>query len=497
LSHPVARTLDKERGVDVVASPEGKILIVSNRLPVRIAREGDRLTIQPGSGGLVTALAPVLRNRGGTWVGWDGDPMGQAPHDLLEAHSSVTGYRLKPLSLSAREVDEHYHGFSNEALWPLFHDLLGNCHFSRQNWNTYRQVNRKFAEAVASEAQPTDFIWIHDYHLLLVAKYLEEAGIAARKGFFLHIPFPPWDLFMRLPWRTEIIHALMAYDLLGFQTERDRRNFIQCVRNCIPSSRVIGSPRDQAIDHGDRQTRLGAFPISIDYEAFNQLAASEEVAEKAWLIHETLSERKLVLGVDRLDYTKGIPERLEAFEVLLEKYPQLRGKITLVQISVPSRTHVPEYQLMKENIDRIVGRINGQYTQDGWVPVHYIYRVLPRVDLVSYYRTSEIALIAPPKDGMNLVAKEYCASCVENVGTLILSEFAGAAVTLRRGALLVNPYNVEHVADQIFEACQMTRSEQRRRMSILRREIKRNDVFRWVESYLEGAGRPDLHPRGS
>jgi trehalose 6-phosphate synthase len=473
-------------------SLDGKTLIVSNRLPVRISRNKERISIEPGSGGLITALAPVLKDRGGTWVGWDGDPLGEAPGGLLEDHSATVGYQLKPLSLSADEVEEYYHGFSNETLWPLFHDLLGHCRFSRQNWITYRNVNQKFARATAAHAQSEDLIWVHDYQLLLVARYLEELGVTARKAFFLHIPFPSWDLFMRLPWRTEIIHSLLAYDLLGFQTERDRRNFTQCVRNCFLGSRIKGSPRDQAIEHEGREIRLGAFPISIDYEAFNHLAASEEVAKKAWLIHETLPNRKLVLGVDRLDYTKGIPERLEAFEVLLEKYPQVRGRITLVQIAVPSRTHVPEYQIMKENIDQNVGRINGQYTRNGWIPIHYIYRNLPRPELVSYYRTSEIALITPLKDGMNLVAKEYCASCVENLGVLILSEFAGAAVTLRRGALLVNPYNVEHVADQIFEAYQMTRSEQARRMSQLRREIQRNNVFRWIESFLDAARRPQL-----
>lgn len=474
----------------------GKILIVSNRLPIRISREGKQISVKQGSGGLVTAMAPVLRDRGGTWAGWDGDPLGEAPLGLLEEHSSSAGYQLKPISLTPKEVEEYYHGFSSETVWPLFHDLLGHCRFSRQNWNAYRQVNRKFAQTVAAETEPGDLIWVHDYQLLLVARYLEEAGVKAKKAFFLHIPFPPWDLFMRLPWRTEIIHSLLAYDLLGFQTEPDRRNFIRCVRTCFPASRVKGHPRNQTIDHGGKQIRLGAFPISIDYEAFNYLAASGEVAKKAWLIHETLPNRKLILGVDRLDYTKGIPERLEAFEVLLEKYPQIRGKVTLVQIAVPSRTHVPEYQLMKENIDRTVGRINGQYTRNGWIPIHYIYRNLPRPELVSYYRTCEIALITPLKDGMNLVAKEYCASCVENVGVLILSEFAGAAVTLRRGALLVNPYNVEHVADQIFEAYQMTRTEQRRRMTQLRREIQRNNVFRWVESFFEAAGRPDLRPGG-
>jgi len=479
-----------------MVSPAGKILIVSNRLPIRVSREGEQISVKPGSGGLVTALAPVLKDRGGVWLGWDGDPMGDAPHTLVEDQSSSAGYQLKPISLTPQEVGEYYHGFSNETLWPLFHDLLGHCRFSRQNWNTYRQVNRKFAEAVAPEASAGDLIWVHDYQLALVGRYLKETGVQAKKAFFLHIPFPPWDLFIRLPWRTEILNALLDYDLLGFQTERDRRNFIRGVRTCFPASRVTGHPRNQTIDHGGRQIRLGAFPISIDYEAFNRLAASEEVAEKAWLIHERLPDRKLVLGVDRLDYTKGIPERLEAFEVLLEKYPQIRGKVTLVQIAVPSRIHVPEYQLMRENIERTVGRINGRYTKDGWIPIHYICRNLPRPELVSYYRTCEIALITPLKDGMNLVAKEYCASCVENIGVLILSEFAGAAVTLRRGALLVNPYNVEDVADQIFEAYQMTRPEQQRRMSQLRREVQRHNVFRWVDSFLEAIGRPDLRPGG-
>ena len=475
-------------------SSNEKVLIVSNRLPIRIVRHEGETSIAPGSGGLVTALAPILRGRGGTWVGWDGDPLGGAPHHLLEDHSRQTGYRLKAISLSPTEVDGYYHGFSNETLWPLFHDLLGNCRFSRQNWTTYRQVNRKFAQTVAREAESSDFIWVHDYHLLLVGRYLEEAGVKTRKAFFLHIPFPSWDLFMRLPWRTEIIHSLLAFDLLGFQTERDRRNFIGCVRACFPASRVKGHPRHQIIDYAGRPIRLGAFPISIDYDAVNSLAASDEVREKARLIHETLPNRKLVVGVDRLDYTKGIPERLEAFELLLEKYPDLRGKVTLVQIAVQSRLHVPEYQLMKENIEGTVGRINGRFTRDGWVPIHYILRTLPRPELLSYYRACEIALITPLKDGMNLVAKEYCASCVEKAGVLILSEFAGAAVTLRRGALLVNPYNVEHVADQILEAYQMSPREQQQRMSQLRNEVQRNNVFRWVDSFLAATRRSNSWP---
>jgi len=472
----------------------GRILIVSNNLPVRFSRDEEELTVKPGGGGLITALAPVLKDRGGIWIGWDGDPLGQAPHRRLTDHSNGAGYHLKPISLSPEEGTLNHRRFSNETLWPLFHDFLGHCQFGREHWKGYRQINRRFAQIVAAESRPNDLIWVHDYQLLLVARYLQEMGVKATKSFFLHTPFPPWDVFMRLPWRTEILNALLAYDLVGFQTERDLRSFVRGVRTCFPASGVSGHTRSQIVDQGGKQTRVGSFPISIDYEHFNRLAVSDEVAQRVQLIYERLANRKLILGIDRLDYTKGIPERLESFELLIEKYPQIRGKVTLVQIALPSRVHVPEYRLMKESIDRVIGRINGRYTQDGWIPIEYIYRTLDRSELVSYYRASQIALITPLKDGMNIVAKEYCASCVENTGVLILSEFAGAALALGKAALLVNPYNVEDVADRIFEAFQMSRNEQRRRMSQLRREVQRNDIFHWVQAFLDGAGRPDLWP---
>lgn len=465
-------------------SPDRKVVIVSNRLPFRVERDGDRLEVKPGTGGLVTALAPVLRDRHGIWVGWDGDIGGGAPPSLLEEYSESAGYRLIPLSLEPQDVEEYYWGFSNETVWPLFHDMLDRCHFSRKHWEAYRRVNGKFSHGVADVCQDTDLIWVHDYHLILVGYLLAQEGVKAPKGYFLHIPFPPSDLFMRLPWREEILRAFLFYELLGFQTERDRRNFIQCVQTLFPQIRIDRKGRFHVLEYENRTLRVASFPISIDFKGFHRAAASEEVAKRAWLIHENLPDRKLILGVDRLDYTKGIPQRLEAFEVLLEKYPDLRGRVSLVQVLVPSRTRIPEYQDMKQSIDEMIGRINGRFTTSGWIPIIYIFRHLDRPELVSYYRTSEIALITPLKDGMNLIAKEYCASCVDGEGVLILSEFAGSARQLGKNALLVNPYHVEAVADRIYEAYHMAKDERVQRMQKMRSAIRNKDVFQWVRDFL-------------
>lgn len=469
---------------------KGNIVIVSNRLPMRVTRVGKKSKLIPGSGGLVTALAPTLRDQGGTWIGWDGDKGGQLHTELFKRESKKIGYTLRPLSLTTQEVEQYYEGFSNATLWPLFHDFLDRSQFQPETWNIYCAVNQKFAKAAVENSGKDDLIWIHDYHLLLAGKYLTNLGAKRKTAFFLHIPFPPWDLFMRLPWRKEIIDGILHYNLVGFQTERDRWNFVRCVRRLFPSALVSGPQRYQLIEHNGRVTRVGAFPISIDFEEFNQLASSKEVADEAWYIHERLPERKLVLGVDRLDYTKGILERLKSFEIILEKYPNLREKINLIQVVAPSRTNVKEYQEMKRTIEETVGRINGRFTYHDWVPIHYIYRHLSPLELVAYYRTSEIALITPLKDGMNLIAKEYVASKVETNGVLILSEFAGAAQQLGKSSLLVNPFNVEAVADQIYKACQMQKGERMSRMRRLRAEVRRNNVFRWVEQFLSAVGQP-------
>jgi trehalose 6-phosphate synthase/phosphatase len=475
--------------------PKGKVVIVSNRLPFRVERVDDEVQIKAGSGGLVTALAPVLRDRHGVWVGWDGDVFGGAPAAVLEDHSASAGYQLVPLALDSEEVKEYYWGFSNATLWPLFHDMLDQCHFVHQQWEAYKRVNRKFADRTAAMADDDDLIWIHDYQLILAGEYLHHAGIRARKAYFLHIPFPPWDLFVRLPWREEILRAFLFYDVVGLQTERDRRNFVQCVRRLFPAVRTERRGRFSILHLDDRRVSVASFPISIDFREFVRVARSKEVEEKAWLIHENLPERKLILGVDRLDYTKGIPQRLEAFEFFLEKYPEMRGRVTLVQVLVPSRVRIQEYQEMKDNIERMIGRINGRFTTHGWIPITYMAYHLDRPELVGYYRTSEIALITPLKDGMNLIAKEYCASCVNGDGVLILSEFAGAASQLGKSALLVNPYHVEAVADRIYQAYHMPREERVQRMQRMRAQIRSKDVFYWVAEFFKAQGVGDRGTR--
>lgn len=469
---------------------QGTVVIVSNRLPLTIVRTGKKTELIPGSGGLVTALAPVLSDRGGIWIGWDGTTNGQSQEKLFQKESIRSGYRLIPVALSTRQVELYYEGFSNATLWPLFHDFLDRCQFQPDTWEMYCRVNEQFAQATVAQSSPHDLIWVQDYHLMLVGSYITRQRVTRKTAFFLHIPFPPWDLFMRLPWRKELIEGLLHYDLVGFQTERDRWNFIRCVRRLFPGVFVRGPQRSQLIEYSGRVTRVGAFPISIDFEEFNRGASSREVADEAWYIHERLPDRKLVLGIDRLDYTKGILNRLEAFALFLDKYPHLRGKINFIQVVVPSRTNVREYQEMKRTIDETVGRINGQFTYHDWVPIFYIYRSLSRRELIAYYRTSEIALITPLKDGMNLIAKEYCASSVDSDGVLILSEFAGAAQQLGKSSLLVNPFSVEDVVTQIYRAYYMEESERKGRMRRLRAEIRRNNIFRWMEQFLSAAGTP-------
>jgi len=473
--------------------PERRLVIVSNRLPVSIEQDGENWSLRASSGGLVTALAPVLRDRGGLWIGWPGTMEEHGLEEPLAEGTRSAGYDLVPVTLNKEERDKFYYGFSNEIIWPLFHDLQGLCNFDPEYWGAYEEVNRKYAQVVADHTKKGDYLWIHDYHLMNLARELRDLGSEAPTGFFLHIPFPPLDIFMKLPWRFEVLRGLLEYDLIGVQTLRDRRNFIQCVRAIIKDVEVRGRGQIVTVNLGHRDVRVGAFPISMDYEAFAEQAVSKETADRAWYIHEDLPRRHIVLGVDRLDYTKGIPYKLEAFRNLLTRYPDLREKITLVQVVVPSREDIPGYHNLKMEIDRLVGEINGIFTASGWVPIIYIYRHLDRPELLAYYRTSEIALVTPLKDGMNLVAKEYCACSVEEECVLILSEFAGAAAQLQKGALLVNPYDIESVADAVYRAFTMEKTERRARMAQLRKSVRENDIFRWVDSFLTTAIGERLH----
>lgn len=478
-----------------IESPPSRLIVVSNRLPIVLSQTNGRWSVRPGSGGLVSALAPVLRNRGGVWIGWPGSEDNE-PAELeaiLASSTKDSGYTLKPVPLTAEEKDKFYHGFSNEVIWPLFHDLQSHCNFNPYYWQAYQVVNRKFANVTAKTIKKNDFIWVHDYHLMNIAAELRRLGVQSKIGFFLHIPFPALDIFVKLPWRFQLLHALLEYDLIGFQTARDRRNFVQCLRILMPEVTLIGKGQVVTARVGRRDVRLGAFPIGIDFNEFSKKAAAEEVTQKAWQLHQDLPGRQMILGIDRLDYTKGICHRFEAFRNALIRYPELHHKVTLIQVVVPSREDIPMYHDLKMEMERLVGEINGQFTQSGWVPIHYIFRSLDRTELLAYYRTSEIALITPLKDGMNLVAKEFCAASVEEDCVLILSEFAGAAAQLQKGALLVNPYNVEGVADAIYQAFVMNKEERRTRMRKLRRSIREHDIFWWVDSFLRAAIAKDLN----
>lgn len=489
----------RERGVALRSeAKEGgrsRLVVVSNRLPFAFRRgAAGEWIAEPGSGGLVSALMPVLRDRGGTWIGWPG-AVGTERElaAALDRAGVEAGYRLVAVPLDDEEVRGFYLGFSNEVVWPLFHDLPSLCNFDPGYWRIYRAVNEKYAAAVAPLAGRGDFVWIHDYHLMEVGAKLREMGNAARLGFFLHIPFPAPDIFMKLPWRKPLLEALLRYDLVGFQTARDRRNFIACVDALVEGARCEGRGSVVTVRSRHGTARAGSFPIGIDYNAFLRAAASEAVAAKARELHTLLPRRKLVLGIDRLDYTKGITLRLRAFQDLLERHPDMHGQLSLIQVVVPSREDIPEYDRMKSEIEQLAGRINGQFARPGgWVPVWFEYRSLSRLELLAYYRAADIALITPLKDGMNLVAKEYCACSIEEDCVLILSEFAGAAEQLRTGAMLVNPFDIQGVAEAIREAHGMPEAARTARMRSMRRSIRRHDVFWWVDSFLKAAIARDL-----
>ena len=466
-----------------------RLFVVSNRLPVVLEKKSTGWTLKPGAGGLVSAIAPVLSHRGGLWVGWPGLPLerGGGWERVLEEGKGERGYDLIPVLLSEPEVKEFYEGFSNAVLWPLFHDLLGRCHFEPSFWYAYLEVNEKFAGAVAAQRRDGDFVWVQDYQLIHVAELLRRRDETVQVGFFLHIPFPSLDILLKLPWRGQILKALLAYDLIGFQTPRDSRNFLTCLQTLLPETEIVDGRPVAEVRLGSRTVRVGAFPIGIDFRAYEETARSEEVTRRVLELRERMGPAHLILGVDRLDYTKGLVERLEAFRNALKRHPELRERMTLLQIVVPSREGVPEYLALKGHVERLVGEINGEFSTTGWVPVQYQYRNKSRRDLVALYRLARIGFVTSIKDGMNLVAKEFCACQVDGCGVLVLSEFAGAAAQLQRGALLVNPHDIEGMADTLKAALDMSEEERRRRMEGMREILREQDIFWWVDYYLQAA----------
>lgn len=460
---------------------QSRLIVVSNRLPVRMERVEGESRVHLSSGGLVPALVPVLRGAGGCWIGWTGAECEGSASDLMNNWSDA--YFLQPLFLTSSERAYYYQGFSNEILWPLLHGLPSRCQFNPVYWKTYCQVNEKFADAVEGVSRQNDFIWVHDYHLMLQARALRARGLDQRLAYFHHVPFPPPDLFEVLPWRSEILRALMHFNTLGFQTVRDRNNFIACVRRFLQGVRVSRMGKTTIVIAEGQCATISASPISIDYGDFAASSAKAGVVAMAEAIRNNLGNTSVILGVDRLDYTKGIPERLLAFHTLLQNSPQWHGRVTMLQIVVPSREDISEYMRLKLQIETMVSKINGEFGRPGWTPIQHFYRQVPRAELMAFYRAADVALVTPLKDGMNLVAKEFCASRIDLHGVLVLSEFAGAAEELQCGALLVNPYDTEFTASMIDQALQMSEGEQRQRMRAMRSEIECNDVFRWARSF--------------
>ncbi len=472
-----------------------RLIVASNRLPVVLDRTpGEGWKVSRGSGGLVTALEPVLREREGTWIGWPGVSEDELPEvdSVLERESGRIGYRVRGVGLTPREEEDFYLGFSNQVIWPLFHDFQTQCNFDPTFWRAYREVNRRFAKVIARESAPNDFIWVQDYHLMSVAEELSQRPSRRRTGFFLHIPFPPLDLFVKLPWRFTLLRSLLHYDLIGFQTARDRNNFIHCVQTLAPDVTVEGEGRVVEVRIGERVVRVGAFPIAIDFDEFADSAASNAVSERVARLWSEFPGRQIILGVDRLDYSKGIPHKLQGFRLALERYPSLQEKVSLVQLVIPSREDIPEYHAIRTEIERLVGRISGEFTRPGWVPIHYQYGRWDREELIAHYRAARINLVTSLKDGMNLVAKEFSAASLEGDGVLILSEYAGATAQLQQDAILVNPYDVEDVAEAIHTACTMPEEERRARMGRIRDKIRKEDIFWWVDVFLKAARGEDL-----
>jgi alpha,alpha-trehalose-phosphate synthase [UDP-forming] len=475
-------------------------VIVANRLPVdEVVDEVTGSTEwRPSPGGLVTALLPVMRSADGAWVGWTG-AAGDAPEPF-----EADGLRLVPVGLTDAEVADYYAGFANATLWPLYHDAIVAPEFHRAWWQTYQQVNQRFADAAAATAADAATVWVHDYQLQLVPAMLRAARPDLRIGFFNHIPFPGYEIFAQLPWRRQIIEGLVGADLLGFQRHADVTNFLRACRraaNMTTRGRTVHVPpaaperrhgaaaltsrETSATQDRTRVVRAAAFPIAIDTAALEGLARREDVRARAREIRDALGDPRLILlGVDRLDYTKGILHRLKAYGELLDEGRLKPPEAVLVQVASPSRERVEHYQRLRVDVEATVGRINGDHGLLGHPAIHYLHQSYPREEMAALYLAADLMLVTSLRDGMNLVAKEYVACRIGDSGALVLSEFTGAADELT-GAFLVNPHDIDGLKDTIEQAALVSPAEARRRMRSMRRRVTDNDVARWAAGFLD------------
>ncbi|WP_310528637.1 trehalose-6-phosphate synthase [Nocardioides sp.] len=452
------------------------LVIVANRLPV------DRVTLPDGTagwrrspGGLVSALEPVMRANDGAWIGWPGSTEDTDLVPFVE-----DGLQLVPIHLDDDEVEEFYEGFANGTLWPLYHDLVAKPEFHREWWDSYVRVNQRFAERAAEIAAEGATVWVQDYQLQLVPQMLRELRPDLRIGFYLHIPFPPAELFSQLPWRRQLLEGLLGADLIGFQLAGGAANFVRLVRGRVGHK----THRDLVYLPDGRTVKAAAFPISIDAVGFIELAKTEAVHQRAAEIREALgSPRKIFLGIDRLDYTKGIHARLRAFSELIAEGRLDVEDVVFVQVATPSRERVEQYRILRDDIDRLVGRINGDLGRIGRPAISYLHSSYPREEMAALYRAADIMVVTPYRDGMNLVAKEYVACRYGDDGALVLSEFAGAANELRQ-AYLVNPYDINGMKAALMEAFHADPKETTRRMRAMRKQVVDNDVTAWANNFL-------------
>jgi len=473
-----------------------RLIIVSNRLPVDVKLSDEGIAVSPSVGGLATGMKSVYKNYQSTWIGWPGFAQEDVSEQQIKTvESLLKKEKCKPVYLQSEEIQQYYHGFTNETVWPLFHYFTQYTHHDGEQWEWFVKVNRKFADKVIEDLQPGDTIWIHDYHLMLLPEMIREEFADVTIGFFLHIPFPSYEVFRILPWREKILNGMLGADLIGFHTYDYERHFLSCVR------RLLGHDVDfNKITLENRIAKVDAFPMGIDYDRFNTCAVnlqSKLTKDRSKLQQEIdryflkQSERKLILSIDRLDYTKGIPNRIKAYERFLEKYPEYIEKVSLIMLTVPSRTTVDQYKQLKSEVDELVGRVNGRFGAINWTPIWYFYRSMPFENLVELYSSSEIALLTPLRDGMNLVAKEYIASKTNQKGVLILSEMAGASKEMGE-AIIINPENIEETADAIKNAYELPESQQKESNRILQARLKRYNVQKWAQDFIQSLSKVEL-----
>jgi len=456
-----------------------KTIIVSNRLPVRVESSPQgKLNFVPSEGGLATGLGSVYQDGENIWVGWTG----YHPKTIQEEYE-ISDYlkerNMRPIALTQEDVQLYYEGFSNKILWPNFHYFPQYIQYNDEYWEAYQLVNQKFCTEILKYITEEDNVWVHDYQLLLLPQMIRDVYPKMSIGFFNHIPFPSYEMFRLLPWRKQLLNGLLGADLVGFHTYDDMRHFLSSV-----SRLAARSVKEQLVQNGERIVLVDSFPMGIDYQKYADSAAAPDTIAQEVLFRTSLQGKRVILSIDRLDYSKGIPQRLKAFELFLERYPEYLNIISLVILVVPSRSNVEKYQELKQEVDLLVGRINGRYAMMDWTPIHYFYRSLPLTKLSALYRIAEIALITPLRDGMNLVCKEFIASKLDKKGVLILSEMAGSAKELS-DAILINPNDVNQLVEAIHHALTMPQEEQIHRNEIMQKSLQRYNVHHWVEVFMD------------